>query len=212
MGITVPTPTPASPTPTPSPTGLGTAARPIVIAVLISPLDEDVSANAERIATYVARASGLTVRAELPLTYAAAIAGLCSEEVDVAFLAPLAYLLAIERGCAERMLTVVRDGSPTVPLADLFPDDADLADSFPETAEVPRDTVAARPGVPAALRLAIRSALLEYVGTAEGRQVLSALAIDGFAILDDSAYDVLREAARLAEVDLEAEAGEPLGP
>jgi phosphonate transport system substrate-binding protein len=57
-------------------------------------------------------ATGYHVRAEVPTSYAATVEAMCAGRVDVAFLAPFAYVLAHQRCGADARLVSVRGGLP----------------------------------------------------------------------------------------------------
>lgn len=276
---------------------LGTAERPIVIAFVPSQETQKVLTSGDKIAAYLEGQLGLRFKAEVPSSYAATIEGMCSGLVDVAFLAPLSYVLAKDKQCAELLLTSVRGGQATfqgqirvrtdsgindicdlrgkrfafsdpvstsgsmypqllfkekcgmasteeffsdvlfagghdkamialyqgqvdgaasfidartdVPSSavNLFPDIAQVTKRVAITGDIPGDTVSVRPGLSADLKARIRDALLAYMETEEGKETFFGLySIEGFAIIEDEKYDVLREGAALVGIDLETEA------
>ncbi|MDR7420148.1 MAG: phosphate/phosphite/phosphonate ABC transporter substrate-binding protein [Armatimonadota bacterium] len=60
----------------------------------------------------LAVATGYPVRAEVPTSYAATVEAMCAGRVDVAFLAPFAYVLAHQRCGADVRLVSIRAGLP----------------------------------------------------------------------------------------------------
>ena len=104
---------PAGATPAPAGPKLGSADRPLIIAFVPSQETQKVLTSGDQIAAALAKSTGLSFKAQVPSSYAATIEGMCSAKVDVGFLAPLSYVLAKDKGCAQLMLTAVRDGSPT---------------------------------------------------------------------------------------------------
>ncbi len=92
---------------------LGSIDRPLVIAFVPSQETQKVLTSGDQIASALAKATGLRFKAQVPVNYAATIEGMCSAKVDIAFLTPLSYVLAKDKGCATYMTTSVRDGSPT---------------------------------------------------------------------------------------------------
>lgn len=110
-------PGPAAPAPAAQPTvqrdRLGSINRPIVVAFVPSQETQKVLSSGDKIASALSSATGLKFKAQVPISYAATIEAMCSAKVDVAFLAPLSYVLAKDKGCAQLLLTSVRGGSPT---------------------------------------------------------------------------------------------------
>jgi phosphonate transport system substrate-binding protein len=78
------------------------------------------------------------------------------------------------------------------------------------TTPIPNDTVSVRKGLPADLEAKIKTALLKYVGTPEGKQVLADLySIDGFKEAADADYKVVKDMATNMGVDIKAEISKP---
>ena len=106
-------PPPTGATPAPKGPRLGSIDRPIILAFVPSQETGKVLASGDQIASALSKATTLKFKAQVPSSYAATIEGMCSAKVDVAFLAPLSYVLAKDKGCAQLLLTSVRDGSAT---------------------------------------------------------------------------------------------------
>ncbi len=92
---------------------LGSFDRPIVLAFVPSQETQKVLTNGDKIASALEKTTALKFKSQVPTSYAATIEGMCSSKVDVAFLAPLSYVLAKDKGCADLLLTSVRGGAPT---------------------------------------------------------------------------------------------------
>lgn len=95
--------------PTAAPTqALGTADRPILMAFVPSQDTARVSASGKAIAASLETATGLKWDVRVPTSYAATIEGMCAGQIDVAWLAPLSYVLANSKNCADVMLASLR--------------------------------------------------------------------------------------------------------
>lgn len=102
---------PAAPTTaaTAAPTqGLGTDSRPIVMAFVPSQDTARITASGKAIAASLEKATSLKWDVKVPTSYAATIEGMCAGQIDVAWLATLAYVLANQKGCANVMLATLR--------------------------------------------------------------------------------------------------------
>lgn len=106
-------PPPAGESPAPKGPRLGSIDRPILVAFAPSSESGKVLKSGDAIASALSAATGLKFRSQVPSSYAALIEGMCSSKVDVGFLAPLQYVLAKDKGCAQLMLTSVRGGLAT---------------------------------------------------------------------------------------------------
>ncbi len=104
---------PAGAPATPKGPRLGSIDRPIILAFVPSQETQKVLGSGDKIASALSSATGLKFKAQVPVSYAATIEGMCSGKVEVAFLAPLSYVLAKGKNCAQLLLTSVRGGSPT---------------------------------------------------------------------------------------------------
>lgn len=99
-------PAPATPRP-------GTAERPIVLAAVPFADAGRLTAGVTAIAAAMEQATGLKWKVAIPTSYAATIEGMCAGQIDIAFLAPLAYALAADKGCADVMLASLFGQSAT---------------------------------------------------------------------------------------------------
>jgi len=82
----------------------GSFERPIVLAAVPFSDAGKLSAGVTAIAAAMERSTGLKWKVAVPTSYAATIEALCAGQVDIAFLAPLAYALAADKACADVML------------------------------------------------------------------------------------------------------------
>ncbi|MGH2377585.1 MAG: phosphate/phosphite/phosphonate ABC transporter substrate-binding protein [Candidatus Limnocylindria bacterium] len=104
-----PSPAPATPTPTPTRAEeLGTEVRPIALALAPARDPAAAAATARTIAGSLEAESGLRWDVRTPATYAETVEGLCAGEVDVAWLAPVGYVLATRQNCAVVVLAALR--------------------------------------------------------------------------------------------------------
>lgn len=87
---------------------IGTAERPIVMTLAPTRDTARVTAISRAIASSLEAASGLRWDVRLPTSYAETVEGLCAGEIDVAWLAPVGYVLASQRNCAEVILAALR--------------------------------------------------------------------------------------------------------
>lgn len=102
----------------------------------------------------------------------------------------------------------VRDG-----LEKTFPDIKAKTKRISTAGPIPNDTVSVRKNFPADLRDRIQGALLEYAKGADGQKTLKALYnIDGLDKVDPKVFDSVREAAKLAGLDLAKEAAATARP
>lgn len=277
---------------------LGSFDRPIVIAFVPSQETSKILKSGDAIASALSSATGLKFKAQVPISYAATIEGMCSAKVDVAFLTPLSYVLANDKGCADFLTASVRNGLPTYrgqirvradsgitdicelkgkkfaftdavstsgtlyptllfktkcgansateffgasnvvfagghdrSMIALYGGQVDGAASFidaatdvapaavklisdivtktkriAETEDIPGDPQTVRKGIPAELKEKIRQALLDYAKTDAGKKAIFDLySIEGFAVIPDASYDKVRDAAKLAGINLETE-------
>jgi phosphonate transport system substrate-binding protein len=91
-----------------------------------------------------------------------------------------------------------------------FADAKDVLVQAAFTAPIPNDTVSVRADLPADLKTKLKDALLKYVGTPEGKKVLSDLySIDGFKEAKDSDYQVVKDMAKNMGVDIKGEISKP---
>ena len=87
---------------------LGSFDRPIVMAFVPSQDTARITASGKAIAASLERATALKWDVKVPTSYAATIEGMCAGQIDVAWLAPLAYVTANQKNCAEVILASVR--------------------------------------------------------------------------------------------------------
>ncbi len=84
----------------------------LVLAFVPSLDAQRVLATGSTLAKMLEVATGYRVRAEVPTSYAATIEAMCANRVDVAFLAPFAYVLANQRCGADVRLVSIRANLP----------------------------------------------------------------------------------------------------
>lgn len=91
-----PTNTAVPPTNTPAPTEvpLGSAERPIVMAIAPSATTDELIASGNTIAELLSEETGLTIKAVVPTNYKAMIEAMCSGNAQIGWLPPFAYLVA----------------------------------------------------------------------------------------------------------------------
>lgn len=87
---------------------LGGINRPIVLAFTPSQDLARVTASGNKIKASLEKATSLAWKVSVPTSYAAVIEGMCSGSIDVAFLAPLMQVLAVDKGCATPFLAALR--------------------------------------------------------------------------------------------------------
>ena len=92
---------------------LGSYENPLKMAFLPSSDAQKVLASGEPIGRMLQSETGLKVKLSVPTSYAAAFDALAAESVDVAWLAPFAYVAAKDRFGSEVILTGLRGGSKT---------------------------------------------------------------------------------------------------
>src|SRR5437762_545592 len=88
---------------------LGSFDRPIVMAFVPSQDTAKVTASGKAIAASLEKATALKWDVKVPTSYAATIEGMCAGQIDVAWLAPLAYVTASQKNCADVMLASIRN-------------------------------------------------------------------------------------------------------
>ena len=88
---------------------LGSFDRPIVMAFVPSQDTARITASGKAIAASLEKATALKWDVKVPTSYAATIEGMCSGQIDVAWLAPLAYVTANQKNCADVVLASVRN-------------------------------------------------------------------------------------------------------
>jgi phosphonate transport system substrate-binding protein len=93
---------------TPAAPKLGSAERPIHLAITPSAEVQRLTATGNVIAAALGKATGLTWKVSVPTSYAAQIDAICAGQVDVAFIAPLQMTLALDKGCVTPIAAALR--------------------------------------------------------------------------------------------------------
>jgi phosphonate transport system substrate-binding protein len=88
---------------------LGSFDRPIVMAFVPSQDTARITASGKAIAGSLEKATALKWDVKVPTSYAATIEGMCAGQIDIAWLAPLAYVTANQKNCADVMLASIRN-------------------------------------------------------------------------------------------------------
>ncbi|MDE3112692.1 MAG: phosphate/phosphite/phosphonate ABC transporter substrate-binding protein [Chloroflexota bacterium] len=88
---------------------LGSFDRPIVMAFVPSQDTARITASGKAIAASLEKATALKWDVKVPTSYAATIEGMCAGQIDVAWLAPLSYVTAHQKNCANVLLASVRN-------------------------------------------------------------------------------------------------------
>jgi phosphonate transport system substrate-binding protein len=107
-------PTPVPPTPEPTEVPLGSAERPIIMAIAPSATTDELIASGDTIAALLAEETGLTIQAVVPTNYKAMIEAMCSGNAQVGWLPPFAYLVAHQtevegQACADVAFITLRN-------------------------------------------------------------------------------------------------------
>ncbi len=105
---TLPSAVQASPSPQRT-ARVGSADRPLVMASLPSHDAARVTASLKAITAGIEKATGLRWDVKVPTSYADTIEGLCSGQLDVAWLSPLAAVTAQSKNCSDPLLGSLRD-------------------------------------------------------------------------------------------------------
>jgi phosphonate transport system substrate-binding protein len=92
---------------------LGSERNPIKLAFGPSADTAKVLANSQELTRSLERETGLRFKLLVPTSYPAAIEGMATSSVDLAWLSPMAYVHAHQSVGAEPVLAGMRDGSPT---------------------------------------------------------------------------------------------------
>ena len=93
---------------TPAAPKLGSAERPINLAITPSAEVQRLTATGNVIAAALGKATNLSWKVTVPTSYAAQIDALCAGQVDVAFIAPLQMTLALDKGCVTPIAAALR--------------------------------------------------------------------------------------------------------
>ncbi|MGC1271567.1 MAG: phosphate/phosphite/phosphonate ABC transporter substrate-binding protein [Croceibacterium sp.] len=92
-------------------------AAPDVIDVLLIPADggteDGTLADYQPLFGAVGQSTGMTFRLQVAQSYGAVVEALCNGRADVAFVGPVTYLQARQRGCAELLAVAVKGGRST---------------------------------------------------------------------------------------------------
>src|SRR5829696_6181865 len=92
---------------------LGSERNPIKLAFGPSADTAKVLANSQELTRLLERETGLRFKLLVPTSFPAAIEGMATSSVDLAWLSPMAYVHAHQTVGAEPVLTGLREGSPT---------------------------------------------------------------------------------------------------
>jgi phosphonate transport system substrate-binding protein len=87
---------------------LGSAERPINLAITPSAEVQRLTATGNVIAAALGKATNLTWKVSVPTSYAAQIDAICAGQVDVAFIAPLQMTLALDKSCVTPVAAALR--------------------------------------------------------------------------------------------------------
>jgi phosphonate transport system substrate-binding protein len=97
----------------PSLTPLGTEQNPVKLSLAPTTDTRKALAAGEPLVKLLEKETGLRVKLSVPTSYAATIEAMSTHNIDVGWLAPLAYVLAHDRVGAEVLVANVRNGSTT---------------------------------------------------------------------------------------------------
>ena len=280
---------------------LGSADRPIVLAITPSAEVQRLTTTGNAIAAALGRTTGLNWKVIVPTSYAAEIESVCAGQTDVALIAPLQMTLLLDKQCGQPILAALRNdekcnlspsynsqilvrtdsgindinglkgkkfafvdpvsasgylfpnlivknktgqepktffsstifagGHPQAVLA-LYNGSVDGAASFGDArllspcppaqlapgmpadvlqktkiieaaGPIPNDGIAVRTGLPADVTAQVKSALLDYATTTDGKANYKSLfQWDGLKEVTPSFFDSIRDAAKLAGIDV----------
>lgn len=206
---------------------LGSEQNPVKLALAPASETPKVLAVGEPLAKLIAKEAGLSVKLSLPTSHAATIEAMGTANVDVAWLAPLGYLLARERVAAEPLLVAVRDGRATTdipapplsgpmllpsslaalatPIAEAEPDVREQLRALAQSRPIPNDVLAVRKEIPPAVAQKLKDGLLRVAASPDGARVLHDLyGIEGLAPVTDADFETLRAVVSLIDLDLNA--------
>ncbi len=89
----------------------------------------------------------------------------------------------------------------------IFPDLGQKTKRIAETEDIPSDTFSVRPDLPTDLKARLKMALADYAKTEDGKKALLGLySVEDLTTIPDSAFDGVREAAKIVGINLEEEA------
>src|SRR2546428_449729 len=181
---------------------LGSFDRPIALAFTPSQQAATIATNGNAIKGALERATGLAWKVTAMTSYAAQVEAMCAGSVDIGFFAPLQITLLLDKSCGTPVLGALRKDdsgqlATTYKSQILVRSDSGINDinglKGKKFAFV--DTLSASGYVYPTL--AIKSK------TADGKKVFSALfQWDGMQEVDAKFYDGMKEAAKLAGVDV----------
>lgn len=107
-------------------TGLGTEGNPIKMAFVPSTDSAKVLASGEKIAAMMEAQTGLKFEVSVPTSYAAVLEAMNADQIDVAWLAPVQYVVGRNKSNAELLLTVTRNGTKQYPFQILVLKDSSI--------------------------------------------------------------------------------------
>jgi phosphonate transport system substrate-binding protein len=197
---------------------LGTEQNPVKLALAPTTDASKALAAIEPLTRLLAAETGLRFKLSVPTSHPAVIEAMGTTNVDIAWVGPLGYLAARERVGAEPLLAGVRNGSMAsvsriMVRADggaiigerVPPELADQITVIGQMVSIPNDTLCVRKGIPPALARKLADGLLRVAASPAGAQVLRDLyAIDGLAPIADNAFEPVRAAVGLLDLDLDA--------
>ena len=86
------------------PKALGTEENPLIMALAPSATSQELIASGDEIAKQLSEATGLVIKTTVPTSYSALVEAMGSGNAHIGWLPPLAYLLAKQKGYAERSI------------------------------------------------------------------------------------------------------------
>src|SRR2546429_411688 len=88
---------------------IGSAGRPIVLAITPSAEVQRLTTTGNAIAAALGRSTGLSWKVIVPTSYAAEIESVCAGQTDVALIAPLQMTLLLDKQCGQPILAALRN-------------------------------------------------------------------------------------------------------
>jgi ABC-type phosphate/phosphonate transport system substrate-binding protein len=199
---------------------LGTEQNPVKLALAPTTDPQKVLVAGEPLVKLLERETGLRIKLSVPTSYAATIEAMGTHNVDVGWLAPLAYVLAHDRVGAEVLAANVKGGSTTssgqlVVRAQaagpgvegtMTPDLAEQLRVIARMDPIPNDVVGVRRDVPPEVERKLQTGLLKVAASPAGATALRELyGIDGLGLATDAEFGPLRATIRELDLDLDAE-------
>jgi phosphonate transport system substrate-binding protein len=92
---------------------LGSKERPIKMATVPFLETQKLVAGMKSIGDYITKETGLIVDSDVPTSYVAVVEGMCADKVDVAWVSPLAYVLARQKCGADMQLASINSQGKT---------------------------------------------------------------------------------------------------